>query len=65
MSDTNTIVDKAQIRNLIERKKAQIVNFEKDKLLDDKNKSFTDKQYDEKIKDLESDITGLEGSLDD
>lgn len=55
--------DKATTRSLIERKKAQIKNFEGDKQLPDKERSFTPAEYDQKISDLNKDIEELEASL--
>ena len=54
---------KSQVQNLIVRKKQQIKLFEEDKTRDDKDKSFSDAQYDEKIKQLQTEIEDLEEQL--
>ena len=57
-------MDKATIRSLIERKKAQIENFRADRNQPEKDRSFKPAVYDQKIKDLESDIADLEKQLE-
>lgn len=56
--------DYALIRNQIERKKAQIKNFQGDKNLPEKERSFKPEEYDQKIADLQADITKLEKELE-
>lgn len=56
--------DNAAVRSMIERKKAQIKNFEEDKNLPEKERTFKPKEYDQKISDLNNDIAQLEKSLE-
>lgn len=57
------LVDKNQIRNLIERKKAQILNFQKDMTRPDDEQTFSKEEYAQKCKDIQGDIDELEATL--
>ena len=62
-TDASTVVDKAQVRALISSKKAQIAIFNEAKEFPEKQRSFSKAEYEQKVKDLEADIEGLEVEL--
>lgn len=59
----SNVVDKNQIRLLIEKKKEQIKRFDADSRQVDKDRSFKPEEYQSRISELKTEIAGLEALL--